>query len=322
MIQIDPEKLEREILAMREMIATDPEVLAHFDVNGDGVIDGAEWQAVVRLVTLRLQREAEDAARAQAVMDRDAGGAPTTEEIAREPTPQPTPEPRQSGELASHLYQDEVRPYVSAVQSESPDSEIASMFELPRVVLEQSEKEFTGEHWMGYLVRDHRGVTVGRIGLRHSTGEELHYDVWDAKTGSTLSLRQERRGRHQPLLAFDEAGQRLGFALWKSSLLGRSKITFESEGRAGRATQQFFDEHVFDVCDSRDQAVGRIEHDWFGLGFLTGSGRQLHVQANGAISRAGWMVMFATAIAADWCCERERMTDTSDMLGGLLDLLD
>lgn len=68
-MNVDPERLREELIRMRELIATDPEVLAHFDADGNGVIDGEEWQAVRELVIKRLEREAAETELARQFQD-------------------------------------------------------------------------------------------------------------------------------------------------------------------------------------------------------------------------------------------------------------
>ncbi len=60
-IEIDPIRLREELARMRELIANDPKVLAQFDKDGNGVIDGDEWQEVRNLVIRRLEHEAYEA---------------------------------------------------------------------------------------------------------------------------------------------------------------------------------------------------------------------------------------------------------------------
>ncbi len=60
-MQIDRERLRQELKRMRELIADDPRVLARFDTDGNGVIDGEEWEAVRQVVIKRLERETMEA---------------------------------------------------------------------------------------------------------------------------------------------------------------------------------------------------------------------------------------------------------------------
>lgn len=57
-MEIDRERLRQELKRMKELIANDPAVLARFDTDGNGVIDGEEWEAVRQVVIQRLKRKA------------------------------------------------------------------------------------------------------------------------------------------------------------------------------------------------------------------------------------------------------------------------
>ena len=59
---IDPDELRASLREMRELIESDPAVKSRFDTDGNGVIDGFEWDQVRQLVTARLEREAAEAA--------------------------------------------------------------------------------------------------------------------------------------------------------------------------------------------------------------------------------------------------------------------
>ena len=61
---VDRERLREELGRMRKLIQKDPEVLARFDTDGNGVIDGHEWEQVRQLVIQRLEREEAETAEA------------------------------------------------------------------------------------------------------------------------------------------------------------------------------------------------------------------------------------------------------------------
>ena len=57
---VDATRLREELRRMRALIQEDPTVKAQFDKDGNGVIDGEEWEEVRQLVTKRLEREQEE----------------------------------------------------------------------------------------------------------------------------------------------------------------------------------------------------------------------------------------------------------------------
>jgi hypothetical protein len=69
---IDRRRLNDELRRLRELIRTDPRVLARVDRNGDGSIDGEEWERARRAIVGRLEQEVVNAS------------APPAGELARE----------------------------------------------------------------------------------------------------------------------------------------------------------------------------------------------------------------------------------------------
>jgi len=47
---VDPERLREELRRMRVLIEKDPATRTRFDTDGNGVIDGDEWEQVWQLV--------------------------------------------------------------------------------------------------------------------------------------------------------------------------------------------------------------------------------------------------------------------------------
>jgi hypothetical protein len=83
---VDRKRLSEELCRMRVLIEKDPEVKARFDTDGNGVIDGHEWEQVRQLVIQRLERadseEAEGRACAKGVGATFGGGVAAPGEIA------------------------------------------------------------------------------------------------------------------------------------------------------------------------------------------------------------------------------------------------
>lgn len=192
-MNVDQARLTAELKRMRQLIASDPRVLARFDTDGNGVIDGEEWEAVRQLVVHRLQREAMEAEEARrlyeqldpeqaaelARMEADMESA-HDQGAADEPTPLPTPPPARDFEgvelafdprtarAASHaddIYRRELDPLRSARNVRL--GEQGTLADCSELILEQTGgvKQLFGNMFRrAYLVRDGHGEEVGRIG--------------------------------------------------------------------------------------------------------------------------------------------------------------
>lgn len=204
-MSVDPERLQEELKRMKERIASDPRVLARFDTDGNGVIDGEEWEAVRQLVIRRLQREAQEAEAARRLMehldDEQAAELARMEaEMAGETTQQPTApsattpgsgaakerdwsnlelafdprEERRKRSVADAIYEDEL------VARQSPSSRRAASVRLDEagtladrheLILEQTGgvKQLFGNMFRrGYVVRDRDGRELGTVGQREN----------------------------------------------------------------------------------------------------------------------------------------------------------
>ena len=124
---VDAARLRDELRRMRTLIQNDPEVKARFDKDGNGTIDGDEWEEVRQLVTKRLEREeAESAERARLEQEMRAAG---------ETAPPPTgleAGAAAAGVVAQGIYEGELRGPGAAGAAAA-----ASIGELDDLILQQ-----------------------------------------------------------------------------------------------------------------------------------------------------------------------------------------
>lgn len=206
-MQIDTERLRQELKRIKELIASDPEVLAQFDADGNGVIDGEEWEVVRQVVIRRLEREAAEAELARQLYDQldpeQAAElarleAAMAEEGAEEPAPaveqtahaqgasslderdwgelELAIDPHQDaaaqrGRIAEELYQKELVERRAARAGSVRLSEHGTLADCMELVLEQSGgvKQLFGNMFRReYVVRDPGGHEIGRINQREN----------------------------------------------------------------------------------------------------------------------------------------------------------
>jgi len=233
-MQIDPNRLREELTRMRELIATDPEVLAHFDTDGNGVIDGEEWDAVRQLVIQRLEREAAEA------------------ELARQL--QESLDPRQAAELA-RMEADIAGEDVNEPASESQADELP-----PVSKVDEIEVDFDAVS--GGQVEVEHGTPSQRPGQRPESrdfeGLELAFDPREDRATQNQSLadelyERELAGRYAAG-ARDARSVRLSEA---GTMADCNELILEQSGGA----KQFFGNmfrREYVVRDADGQEIGRI----------------------------------------------------------------
>ena len=210
---VDRERLSGELRRMRVLIEKDPEVKARFDSDGNGVIDGHEWEQVRQLVIQRLEREA-----AEEALGRQHAG--------------------ESGEASAVA-----GPALGAVATAIFDGDLQSIAAIPHsigeancMVLEQQgglSQVFEGTFRRRYSVLAEDGSTLGSIeqvesevvlGMaRCSIFEhpDLHFRVSDAGTGTVTTFRRTQGLARDRIDVIDTAGLYRASVEWKLSLLGR-----------------------------------------------------------------------------------------------------
>jgi hypothetical protein len=292
-MNVDRQRLREELRRMKELIAKDPEVLARFDLDGNGVIDGDEWDQVRELVTKRLEREAREAAEA------DRLGA-------QEPSAAALP-----GSVASAIYEGDL-----AAITATP----SSLAEADEMVLEQQGglgQLLEGAVRRRYAVFAMDGAAIGTIDqvenemlqdmLNRSILEQpdLHFRVTDAGTGEQLTFRRTRGLGHDAIQVLDARGRLRATVEWKLSLLGR-KFVVEPSGEGGSVTLKggILRPFTMDVLDCVDDRIGTVERGWSGLGaFLTGGNRMRIRVDPGEVVPNQRLGLLAAALLADLASE-------------------
>ena len=266
---VDRQRLNAELRTMRALIEKDPAVKARFDRDGNGVIDGYEWDEVRQLVIQRLERE--DAERQQG----ERAAAEAGEKIAAA-----TAGP---GAVAQEIY-----------ESDLPAADLASarsIGDADEIILEQQG---------GVVGAVLEGITRRRYAVFAGDGEllasveqlesqmlqglvprspfeipDLNFRVADAATGDVWNFRRSQSVGSDQIEVTDATGRLRAIVSWRLALL-RRKYAVEPSGEGGSLTVQsnLLRPFTLSVLDCVDDEIGAIERGWSGLGaFLTGANR-------------------------------------------------
>jgi len=297
---VDRERLRDELRRMRTLIQKDPEILARFDTDGNGVIDGHEWEQVRQLVIQRLEREEAEAIEAGRLAS-VAGEAFAATAIA-------------PGSVAHAIYEADLP------LTRSATSLPGGIAEADEMVLEQQGglgQIFEGMVRRRYSVFSADGSLLGSIdqvenemmqGLTNRSLFEipdLHFRVTDGGTGATTTFRRSQGLARDCIDVIDPTGMYRASVEWKLSLLGK-KFAVQPAGEGGevRVKGSILRPFTLEIRDCVDDPIGTIERGWSGLGaFLTGGNRmRIRVRPGEVTPEQRWGLL-AAALLADLSAE-------------------
>jgi hypothetical protein len=293
---VDPERLREELRRMRVLIEKDPTTRDRFDADGNGAIDGDEWEQVRQLVIQRLEREEAEAALSERL------AAKAGERIAATPTI--------PGAIAQAIHEGDL----PASRGSSPTPE--SIGDADEMVL---ERQGVLGALFGRMVRRSYAVfaadssplaTIEQVEnelFQNLTNQsilelpDLHFRVVEAGNGNTTVFSRARGLARDRIDVIDSAGRFCAAVEWKFSLLGR-KLVVQPAGEGGpvTVTGSIFHPFTLELQDLVDDPIGRIEHGWSGLGaFLTGAQRTRIWVKPGEVSPDQRWGLLAAALLAD-----------------------
>jgi hypothetical protein len=302
---VDRNRLLEELRRMKELIRTDPQVLAQFDRDGNGVIDGEEWEEVRQLVTRRLEREEAEAEEAQSL------AAAAGQE-----------QPGQAQAMAAGVVAQDILEGDLADRS----GQGGSLTDARVLVLEQqgglgqlvegmSRREYTicsgdGTH-LG-VIQQQQNEMLQNLGSRSIFDvPDLDFRVVD-NAGNTIIFRRSQGMASEQIDVLDGGGGQLGYVKWKLSLLGRKFHVVSTLDRGALTVKtNLLKPFTLQVLDHDDNEVGRIERGWSGLGgFLTGGNRmRIQLKKSARLSAGQRWGLLAAALLADLGAERKNKRD-------------
>ena len=297
---VDRERLREELRRMRVLIEKDPATLARFDTDGNGVIDGHEWEQVRQLVIQRLEREeAEDAEAMRLAAEAGERFAATAA----------TP-----GAVAHAIYEGDLPANLGSAALP------VSIADADEMVLEQQGglgQVFEGMVRRRYAVLAADGSPLGTVEqiesemVQNLTNRslfeipDLHFRVTDAGTGATMTFRRTQGLARDRIDVVDAAGLYHANVEWKLSLLGK-KFVIQPAGEGGEITLKstILRPFTLEIRDLVDDPIGTVERGWSGLGaFLTGGNRmRIRVNPGEVTSEQRWGLL-AAALLADLSAE-------------------
>lgn len=300
-MSVDRERLREELRQMRVLIEKDPEVLARFDTDGNGVIDGHEWEQVRQLVIQRLEREAAEAEEGRRLADAAGAGFEAQGSAL--------------GSVAAGILG------IDLAGAGSAGAVPHSIGEADVLVLEQQggvSQLLEGTFRRHYAVLAEDGSTLGSVeqvesellqGMTQRSLFEvpdLHFRVSDAGSGTVTTLRRTQGLARDRIDVIDTAGLYRASVEWKIALLGK-KFVVEPAGEGGMITvkSNLLRPFTLEILDCVDDPIGSIERGWSGLGaFLTG-GNRMRIRVNpGEVTPEQRWGLLAAALLADLSAEK------------------
>lgn len=289
---VDPQLLREELRRVKKLINERPDVRAKFDKDGNGVIDGEEWEEVRQLVIKRLERKAAEA---------EAAAAAEAEQAAQAaPAPAPVAE-----DVVGDIARQEARASVTGAVGDLDEL----VFRQEGSVVGQMMESMVRRQ---YAVYAPSGQVVARIQQQENEAiqnlgnkslfdlPELNFGVQDLVTGESLTFTRRTLGLNFRVDVSDPRGMIIGYAQGKTALL-RSKYQVASSllPHPWTITQPLFRPLSLDLIDAFDEPKGVIHRQWSGLGsFLTGSNQmRLELRPGGATRELRWALVAAMLMA-------------------------
>lgn len=308
---------------MRELIANDPKVLAHFDADGNGVIDGDEWEQVRQLVIRRLERnqaEAEESERLrevyeQEIAEKPAPSAPATSQEGRDFSDlelafDPRAEPR--GHVADDIYRRDLPGRVAP--STLRLSEDHTLGGFPELILEQMgglKQLFGSAFRREYDIKTPDGEVVGHIAQRQNEMlanlghvsifdlPDIEFLVDDYVSEEQFRFRRSRGFADNSMTVTNPRGRTIATTSWTLSFVRRKyEIRVPGEGISYYARRRLLRPWTYDALDPFEEPIGDLQRGWAGFGFLAGA-NLFHIGFDQPISSAAMWGFVASALLAD-----------------------
>lgn len=333
-MNVDPQRLRAELEKMRQLIASDPKILAQFDTDGNGVIDGDEWEAVRNLVVQRLEREHmeaelarlyadledDDAAPVSGVSDdgflpppqRDVGLDFSGAELAFDPRAQRQREAEERS-VSQQVFEREVaRRYNDAWRAPTSASR-GGIGDHRALVLERVgglKRVFGNMFKREFLIRDPQGESVGKIQQRENEMFQnmMDYDLFrdpdvtffvrDDLADAQYTFTRSTGLAENTIQVSNPSGRYFAYTTWTMSFVRRKyEVRVEREGVSYYVRRRLLKPWSFDILDPFEEPIGFMEAQWMGIGFLVGASRT-YLEVEKEVSNDAMWGFLATALLA------------------------
>lgn len=286
---VDPQQLRDELKRIRALINERPEIRARFDKDGNGVIDGEEWEEVRQLVIRRLERKAAEAAAAG-----QAAGAPAplAEEVV--------------GEIATRAARSAVSGAVGDLDELVVRREGSLAAQMAESLVRRSYAVLAPSGRVAATIQQRENEAIQALGNRALLEiPELNFSVHDVVNGEQLTLTRRTSGLNFRVDVSDARGMLIGYAQGKTALL-RSEYQVGATLLAHpfKLLQPILRPFTLELTDAFDEPKGEIQRQWSGLGsFLTGS-NQMHLTLRPGATRELRWALVAAMVLIDLAAEK------------------
>jgi len=311
---------------MRRLIDEDPKVRKHFDTDGNGVIDGDEWEQVRQLVVRRLERQDEEAAesaRMQAEYERELAEDPAASEQPQSASIEDRDfsklelafDPRAeqaAGSVAEEIYrQDLPRRVAPHVVRMGEDHTLGAYDEL---ILEQQGgvKQLFGSMFRReYDVKTGDGEVVGHVVQRQNEMlqnmssvsvfdlPEIEFHVEDYVASETFVFKRNRGLTDNSIMVLNPRGMMIATTSWTLSFVRRKyEVRIVREKMSYYVRRRMLRPWTYEVLDSFEDPIGEMQRGWSGFGFLSGA-NLFRIVFDELVSADAMWGFLATALLAD-----------------------
>lgn len=307
LFMVDPTRLRDELRRMKSLIQEDPRVLARFDQDGNGVIDGDEWEAVRQLVIRRLEREEEEARVAPAPAP--GSGAPPVGEVALEILEQDLLTPLDDAGLGAGLLSDFVLEQKGGLAAQLAEGTVRRRYEVctrsgqPVATIEQVENQ-----WLQTLTSKDLSIP------------DLHFRVHDKRTDERLTLQKSISGGPERISVLLPNASEIAHTRFVGQILQREAMAYSSLKPLGlKVKRRLLKPWTYDIKTELDECVGVVERGWSGLGGFLSGGNRMHVKvAPERTSPELTWALIAAALMFDLDAEAKSSTTQEGLLDSIL----
>lgn len=329
---VDPERIRKELLRMRELIASDPEVLAQFDRDGNGVIDGDEWEEVRKLVIRRLEREDYEKALAEKLLEE--------EEIQTDPEIHGRDfsnlelafDPRRNPSQADEIFERELAQRRHApARFDMRVSEEGTLADCRELILEQTgglkqvfERLFRRE----YVIKRPDGKEVGRIyqkenelaqdlvNLNLFRHQNMTFYVDDYVSGERFEMCRSASIGDNSISVMNPRRRTIADTSWTLSFLRRKyEVRSIRDGVSYYVRRLILRPFTFEVLDPFEEPIGTMSRGWSGIGFITG-GNLFHIDIQEDVTPDVMWGLLSAALLADLDSEQGSRKAGLDLFNG------
>lgn len=263
---VDRAVLHNELKKIRHLIDTRPDIKARFDKDGNGVIDGEEWEEVRQLVIRRLERKEAEAAAARADNpDVSSAATPPAAAVAEQVVHEDlAPVTNGSGDLQDH---DEL-----ILEQGGGLGQLMEQVSFRRYTVRSRD----GRE-LAYVQQQQNEAVQNLANKNLFDVPELDFSV-SSPGGPSLILTRRYQGMGMRIDVGTEGGGMLAYCQQMTTLLRlKMKVAGGTDAHPIIVQRPLLKPFTLDIRDSFDERIGVVERGWSGLGGLLSGGNLTRV---------------------------------------------